>query len=147
MIQGPVRPIWVNGRLTFSDSINSRRPPTRRLIDAWIGASIHVAGKRDWIIVKVHTHGTTDAEVVLGGAMDEGFSYLESVYNDGARYVLHYVTARELYNIICAAEAGEVGSPDDYRDYVIEPPSYDPTPDIVEASQELQAAVAKTYRD
>jgi hypothetical protein len=36
--------------------------------------------------------------------------------------VLHYVTAREVYNIIKAAEAGLTGSPHDYRDYELPPP-------------------------
>ena len=77
--------------------------------------------------------------------MDEAFGYLETAYNDGSAYVLHYVTARELYNIIRAAEAGEVGDPDDYRNYSIGPPCYDPTADILEASEELRAAVSRTY--
>ena len=34
-------------------------------------------------------------------------------------YVLHYVTAREMYNIIKAAEAGKKGNPATYRDYLI----------------------------
>jgi hypothetical protein len=37
--------------------------------------------------------------------------HLESVYNDGKNYVLHYVTAREMYNIVKAAEAGKSGDP------------------------------------
>ena len=145
MVQGPVRPVWIEGRLTFGDGINNRRPPTRKLIDAWVGTSIHVAGKRDWIIVKVHTHGAANAEAVLGDVMHEAFSHLEAIYNDGSAYVLHYVTARELYNIIRAAEEGEIGEPDEYRDYRVGPPCYDSSPDILEASEELREAVSRTY--
>ncbi len=43
--------------------------------------------------------------------------HLERVYNDGSNYVLHYVTAREMYNIIKAAEAGRSGNPREYRDF------------------------------
>jgi hypothetical protein len=146
IIQGPVRPIRMQGRLTFGDSIHDSRPPTRKLIDAWVGTMIHVSGKRDWIIVKVHTHGAASREAVLGDAMDDAFTYLETEYNDGSRYVLHYVTARELFNVICAAEEGEHGDPDDYRDYRIAPPRFDSSPDILEASVELQNAIAMTYR-
>ena len=32
-------------------------------------------------------------------------------YNDGTNYVLHYVSAREVYNIVKAAEAGKSGDP------------------------------------
>jgi hypothetical protein len=53
--------------------------------------------------------------------MDEAFSYLEKKYNDGSRYALHYVSAREAYNIAKAAEDGKVGNPNAYRDYIIKP--------------------------
>ena len=49
-------------------------------------------------------------------------AHLESRYNDGKQYVLHYVTAREVYNIIKAAEAGSAGDPNNYRDYLLPPP-------------------------
>ena len=47
---------------------------------------------------------------------------LERNYNDGVRYKLHYVTAREAYNIVRAAEDGKTGDPDAYRDYDISHP-------------------------
>ena len=43
-------------------------------------------------------------------------------YNDGRRYRLHYVTAREMYNAIRAAERGLAGNPGEYRDLEIGPP-------------------------
>ena len=46
---------------------------------------------------------------------------LESEYNDGTNYILHYVTIREAYNLIKAAEAGESGDPEKYRNYLIKP--------------------------
>ncbi len=147
MIQGPVRPVWVDGRPTFGDSLSDARPPSRKLIDAWLGVGIHVAGKRDWIVLKVHTHGAANEKAVLGDAMHEALSYLETAYNDGSDYVLHYVTARELYNIISAAEAGEVGEPDEYRDYRIQPPVYDSSAEVDEASADLRKALSKTYKD
>jgi hypothetical protein len=48
--------------------------------------------------------------------------HLERAYNDGERYVLHYVSAREVYNIIKAAEAGKQGNPNEYRDFILPPP-------------------------
>jgi hypothetical protein len=50
------------------------------------------------------------------------FDYLERSYNDGTAYVLHYVSAREMFNIVRAAEDGQNGNPGDYRDYVLPPP-------------------------
>jgi hypothetical protein len=47
---------------------------------------------------------------------------LTSRYNDGDRYALHYVTAREMYNIAIACMEGQQGNPFEYRDYRLEPP-------------------------
>ena len=146
MIQGPARIVRINGRITMSDSIHDLRHPTGRLLDCLVGTWIHVAGKSDWVIVKTHTHGSANAASVLGRPMHEGFRYLEEKYNDGKQFILHYVTARELYNIVKAAEAGESGDPEQYRNYRIGPPHYDSSPNIVEASQELREAVERTYR-
>jgi hypothetical protein len=56
--------------------------------------------------------------------MDRAFSYLEQRYNDGADWKLHYVSAREMYNIVKAAEAGRDGDPGAYRDFEIPRPAY-----------------------
>ena len=47
--------------------------------------------------------------------------YLEARYNDGVNYILHYVTAREAYNVARAAAAGATGEPPQYYDYVVKP--------------------------
>ena len=47
---------------------------------------------------------------------------LTTRYNDGRRWALHYVTAREMYNIAIAAMDGKTGDPGAYRDYVLPPP-------------------------
>jgi hypothetical protein len=63
-------------------------------------------------------------DVVLGEDMDRTLTHLEKNYKDGKKYRLHYVTAREAYNIVKAAEAGLTGNPDDYRDYLIKKYKY-----------------------
>jgi hypothetical protein len=100
------------------------------------------------VFVKVHTHSAGDAPVVLGKPVDDPFLYLEENYNDGEKYRLHYVTVRELYNIVKAAEAGKPGSnPSAYRDYRIQPPSYNPSTGAAKASTRLKALIARTCRD
>jgi hypothetical protein len=146
IVQGPVRIVRAKGRISVGDGIHNRRHATKVLLDSLVGAWIHVAGKNDWVIVKTHTHGSINAASVLGPPMHDGFSYLEEEYNDGKNFILHYVTARELYNIIKAAEAGEQGNPEQYRNYLVERPRYDPGPNISEASKELREAVERTYR-
>ena len=60
------------------------------------------------------------------GNMDRAFSHLESRYNDGKDWKLHYVSAREMYNIVKAAEQGLTGDPGQYRDHLIPRPTYCP---------------------
>ncbi len=75
------------------------------------------------------------------------YNYLESKYNDGDKYIPHYLMAREFYNIVKAAEAGELSSnPHKYRDYLLAPPAYDASLDIPEASIELKSLTARTFQ-
>ena len=62
-----------------------------------------------------------DADEILGPELDRALSYLERTYNDGAHYVLHYVTAREAFNVARAAADGKTGDPRQYYDYLIPP--------------------------
>jgi hypothetical protein len=59
-----------------------------------------------------------NARVLLGRALDETLSYLERAHNDGARYRPHYVTAREVYSTVRAAEARCSGDPSRFRRWV-----------------------------
>lgn len=105
-------------------NIHPAVPLTTARVDLWIRAGIHVKGRPEWLFVKVHGHGATsdqDAEESLGPRFDRALSYLESRYNDGVRYVLHYVTAREAYNLVRAAVEGRTGDPARYYDYVVKP--------------------------
>ena len=71
---------------------------------------------------KIHTHGAgtkEDADEILGPELDQALTYMERAYNDGAHYVLHYVTAREAFNLARAAVDGKQGDPRQYYDYLI----------------------------
>jgi hypothetical protein len=85
----------------------------------WLNCAITVEGRPEWIFIKVHTHGAkeSNAEVLLGSAGSDFHAAIGREYNDGRRYRLHYVTAREMTNIIHAAEAGEAGDAGRFRDY------------------------------
>src|ERR1700735_3538547 len=123
IVQGPLGLNWRERRFGLIPRIENadvRRgcPPTAARVDAWVRTGVHVEGRPEWVFVKVHTHGTQerDMDTLLGDAAHAMHAHLESAYNDGEQYVLHYVTAREVYNIIKAAEAGEVGNPHAFRD-------------------------------
>ncbi len=93
-------------------------------IDLWVSRHIHVDGRPDWIFVKVYVHGCLqdDIDCLLGAPMLEGHNHLAGAYNDGKKWSLHYVTAREMYNIVKAAEAGKSGNPGEYRDFEVSKP-------------------------
>lgn len=129
IVQGPLSLNWKERRLGLlprieNADIRASCPPTPARVDAWVRSGVHVEGKPDWIFVKIHTHGTQDHDMdtLLGESADAMHRYLGERYNDGNQYVLHYVTAREVYNIIKAAEAGLDGDPAQYRDYLLPPP-------------------------
>jgi hypothetical protein len=69
-------------------------------------------------------HGVSsieDEDEVVGEHFENALTELEQHYNDGQRYVLHYVTAREAYNLAMAAASGATGSPSAYMDSEIPP--------------------------
>lgn len=131
IIQGPLGLMWHNRKFGLvprieNADVRTSSPPTPARVDAWVETGIHVEGRPEWIFVKVHTHGTQERDIgtLLGPKMAEAFSHLEAKYNDGREWKLHYVSARETYNIIKAAEAGLAGDPNAYRDHLIPRPRY-----------------------
>lgn len=91
--------------------------PTR--VDRWVKANVHVKERPDWIFIKLFAHGITDdgdTEATTGQSYGDTMGYLERAYNDGRRYVLHYITAREAYNLARAAADGATGEPSQYLD-------------------------------
>ncbi|MEM9693816.1 MAG: hypothetical protein AAGA56_14810 [Myxococcota bacterium] len=105
------------GALTAHDHADATRVKT------WVDQGICIEGRPEWVFVKVYTHGAPEAQgqALLG---DGGRALHEALrhYNDGGHWKLHYVTAREMYNIAQAAMRGRSGDPNDYRDYLLPPP-------------------------
>ncbi len=126
LIQGPLALNWRRRKFGLipkleNSGITSDNPPTEDHVDLWIDQAIGVKRRPEWIFVKVYTHGAKDEHTKdeYFKQLDLMFGYLEEKYNDGSDYRLHYATAREMYNIVKAAEAGEAGNPGEYRDYVL----------------------------
>ena len=131
LIQGPLTLNWQHRKFGIlphieNADVRSSMQPTSERIDLWIKTHIHVKGRPEWCFVKIHTHGSQekDMDTLLGPAIDKMHSDLERKYNDGQRYILHYVTSREMYNIAKAAEHGCMGNPNVYRNYHLTPPQY-----------------------
>jgi hypothetical protein len=133
LIQGPLGLNWLwrkwglIPRLENGDIRNSS-PPLPSRVDTWIKQAIHVKGRENWLFVKIHTHGAQEPsfDAVLGQRVHDMHRHLTSKYNDGKNFALHYVSAREMYNIAKAAEAGLTGSPNEHRDYLLKRPAFMP---------------------
>lgn len=128
IFEGPLTVNWKDWRFKWHPTVEdgdvgkscTHGDPVR--IDSWVRQGIHVHGRADWVFVKVFCHGGQDHQYVLGEATDRMFSYLEAKYNDGKNYKLHYVTSREAFNMVKAAEDGKSGDPNQFRDYIISHP-------------------------
>ena len=105
-------------------SLSAHDPATPARVRRWVDQNIHVAGRPEWVFVKVHTHGSPESQAasLLGQGWLELHRALTEMFNDGEKWVLHYVTAREMYNIAVAAMEGRSDNPAQYRDYRLPPP-------------------------
>jgi hypothetical protein len=127
LMQGPLAINWrapgypriENASLT---SENWGRPDRVR---AWLDAQVHVHGRPEWLFVKLHTHGAVerDFDALFGEKAMRMHETLNELCNDGTRYQLHYVTAREAYNLAKAAERGLGGDPRQWLDLVVDRPA------------------------
>jgi hypothetical protein len=127
LIQGPLALARRPGRLLpriEGSALTAADPATPTRLRTWAAQAIHVAGRPGWVFVKVHTHGAPEAQAasLLGEGGRALHHELTTRYNDGRRWILHYVTAREMYNLAIAAMDGASGDPAPYRDHVLPPP-------------------------
>lgn len=129
ILQGPLALNWKRRRWGIlprieNGDVRAACPPTDERVDLWVRQRIHVQGRPEWIFIKVHTHGAQERDMpaLLGAPVERMFERLEGRYNDGRDFVLHYVSAREMFNIVKAAEAGRSGNPNDYRDFILPKP-------------------------
>ena len=113
MIQGPLALDWrdrkagVLPRLENGD-LHARRPPSAGRLKLWQRAAVGVQGRPEWTFVKLHTHGAKPAntEVLLGPPMRELHQALAQHARTERDFRYYYVTARELADLVHAAEAG-----------------------------------------
>jgi hypothetical protein len=121
MFQGPTAINWAEGCVDDGMLENSSPAHPRRLAP-WLAANVHVPGRPEWVFIKLATHGMQNRASFLGAATDALFSAMEHWWNRPP-FRLHYVTAREAFNIVKAAEAGHHGDPNDYRDFLVARPA------------------------
>jgi len=123
IVQGPLvtdlrrslrsaRPVLDNGGITEAN------PATMHRCSLWKQAQVRVLGRPDWLFIKLHCHSMdpTQKDAVIAA----GFRNFLTAFVGGAadrKETLHFVTAREMTNILLAACDGREGNPGAYRDY------------------------------
>jgi hypothetical protein len=124
LIQGPLLLDWSKRKWHILPRIENAclqgsQPPTLERLLLWLRARVQVPARPDWFFVKLHTHGASEAnqKVLLGEPMLEFHRALARRAADDPAFHFHYVTAREIYNLVLAAEAGWPGTVADARDF------------------------------
>ena len=126
MIQGPLMLDW--GRRKWgllprveNGCLQGHQPPSRVRLEHWIRARVQVRSRPDWFFVKLHTHGTQEPiqATLLGEPMVRFHRLLAERMDSDPNFHVHYVTARELYNLARAAESGFSGTVAEARDFAL----------------------------
>ncbi|MCP4848194.1 MAG: hypothetical protein GY899_09645 [Verrucomicrobiaceae bacterium] len=124
MIQGPLALNWQKRKWGIfprieNGSLTGANPPTSKRMRLWEKMNIQVSGQQHWTFIKLYTHGALplNQKMLLGQPMAEFYHSISQETLSDKSPKLHYATAREMVNIIHAAEDGMTGNPSDYRDY------------------------------
>jgi len=126
IIQGPLVLNWRRRKWGIlprieNGCLQANQPPTPDRIDAWLRARVQVRTRPDWFFVKLHTHGAPEGnqKILLGEPMVEFHRELARRAAENPNFQFHYVSAREMYNLVRAAEAGWQGTVVDARDFAL----------------------------
>ena len=120
IFQGPVGFNFKKMEIEYG-AVESYAIPNEIRINRWIDTNIHIKGRPEWVFVKVYSHGIPSSNAILEHHLDLMLNSLEEICRE-RKISLHYMTAREAYNVLKAAEDGKDGNPENYRDYRIPKP-------------------------
>jgi hypothetical protein len=123
MVQGPLLLDFRPGRASKwlgieNSALTGPSPATLHRLASWKRAAISVKGRPDWLFIKLHCHGMDPRheDAMLGAPMQEFLRELVAGAEE-RNEVLHFLSAREMVNVVLAACDGREGNPGDYRDY------------------------------
>jgi hypothetical protein len=132
----PILPIIINGPLVFDWKRRIHGLPVPRVDDGalarnyplnmdrfrrWLSAQIGVKGRPDWIFIKLHCHAffEYDRDAMIGDQLKRFMTEVLELGDATGRFKIHFASAREVFNMVLAALAGEEGDPGQYRDYYL----------------------------
>lgn len=141
----PRLPLIFTGPLVFNWTRRVRGLPFPRIDDGalaanqpldmgrfarWRSANVTVAGRPDWIFVKLYCHGFFDRDqsTCIGEDARRFFGTLMETSAKSGAFKVHFATAREAFNMAAAAIDGKSGEPAAFRDYRLRPIMRNGTP-------------------
>ena len=133
----PELPIIFQGPLVFDWSRRIRSIPVPRIDDGalaqnyplslrrferWCSTRISVAGRPDWIFIKLYSHGffPWDQDAMIGNQLRRFMSEILEEAAKTGEFNVYFASAREAFNMVMAAVDGHEGSPGQYRDYKLQ---------------------------
>ena len=120
IFEGPICIDW-HDRIFECAGFESTSPFKRHRVKLWLKYAPIVKGRPDWLFLKVYTHGAQSRDVIISEQFRDMCFELKKVCHEYG-LSLHFVTAREAFNIVKAAEQGHDGNPELYRDYILKKP-------------------------
>ncbi|MFP4163784.1 MAG: hypothetical protein ACLFQB_07790 [Chitinispirillaceae bacterium] len=108
LVEGPTGLNWQNRRYGIvprveNGEISFRRRFTPNRAKVWIDSAVHVQGAPEHLFIKLHTFGAVDSTVryLFGeSGIHSLYNTLENEYGKSGNYILHYVSAYEMYRTI-----------------------------------------------
>ncbi|HYF36466.1 MAG TPA: hypothetical protein VD994_14320 [Prosthecobacter sp.] len=129
LVQGPLGLNWRRRKWKIAPRVENgevagNNPPTVTRLRLWLELCPRVKGGAPWIFIKLHTHGgiSKNYNMLLGNAARRFYEGLAAFAKETPGFHYHYVTAREMVNLIHAAEDGKSGAPAAWLDYRHAPP-------------------------
>lgn len=125
LVQGPLLLDWSRRKWGLLPRIENaclqgNQAPNANRLKLWLRAAVQVSTRPDWYFVKLHTHGANEKNMpmLLGPAMQSFHQHLKERAQADTSFHYHYVTAREMTNLVHAAEAHWTGTVDNARSFV-----------------------------
>ncbi len=115
MVQGPLGLNWHRRKYALlprleNGSLYPKQPVSRDRVECWTKERVHIKGAPDTVFIKLYNHGCIDEMIEV--FLEQGkFVELLSILSDfcGENDIkLHFVTAREMVNVIHCFETGNI---------------------------------------
>lgn len=124
LVQGPLALNWQRRKYGLlprieNAEVSGANPPTPDRLRLWLDTRIAVEGRPEWVFIKLHTHGgiPPNMATLLGDPMRRFYAHLLERAAGPEGFRIHFVTTREMVNILHAAEDGATGDAGAFRNY------------------------------